>query len=334
MNNKSVRAQGASHCLPLRRCAQRLGPARAALALIAAAALGAAPLPASAKQALDTSKQLVIQSVEVVLDDQAGDTLLVHGVNFDNGDLPRVTLGELGELEVLGVSATDLEVACPAPDYYCPVGDYRMVVFTGQNKANVDVYPITIGAVGPAGPQGAQGEPGPPGAEGPAGPQGEPGPSGVAAAGSGLVASGTPDNVTLSVDYPNLSTSSNIHIETSGGGVTISTRGGMVVIGPDGSIQIQSSSNIDVSSVGNVTVNAPNGRIDMQAGAGMELAVGGSKLAISPAGVAIDGPTVKLDGGTLTQVTSGGALDIDGAGNMDVTSGGVLTVQGSLVKIN
>lgn len=321
MSNKHICAHGASSFPQDRKHRQRFGPTGASAVILAAAMLGGAPAPASAKQALDTSKQLTIQSVEVVFDDNAGDTLRVHGQNFDNGDLPRVTLGNLGELEVLSVSATDLEVACPAPDYYCPTGDYRMVVWTGEQKADVDVYPITIGAVGPAGPagpRGEQGDPGPQGPEGPQGPQGEPGPSGVTTAGSGLVASGTPDNVTLSVDYPNLSTNSNIQIQSVGGGVKISTSGGSVIIGPDGSIQIQSSRNIDVSSVGNVTVNAPTGRIDMKAGTGMELAVGGSKLAISPAGVAINGPTVKVDGGTITEVKSGG----------------VLTVQGSLVKIN
>lgn len=321
MSNKHICAHGASSFPQDRKHRQRFGPTGASAVILAAAMLGGAPAPASAKQALDTSKQLTIQSVEVVFDDNAGDTLRVHGQNFDNGDLPRVTLGNLGELEVLRVSATDLEVACPAPDYYCPTGDYRMVVWTGEQKADVDVYPITIGAVGPAGPagpRGEQGDPGPQGPEGPQGPQGEPGPSGVTTAGSGLVASGTPDNVTLSVDYPNLSTNSNIQIQSVGGGVKISTSGGSVIIGPDGSIQIQTSRNIDVSSVGNVTVNAPTGRIDMKAGTGMELAVGGSKLAISPAGVAINGPTVKVDGGTITEVKSGG----------------VLTVQGSLVKIN
>lgn len=321
MSNKHICAHGASSFPQDRKHRQRFGPTGASAVILAAAMLGGAPAPASAKQALDTSKQLTIQSVEVVFDDNAGDTLRVHGQNFDNGDLPRVTLGNLGELEVLRVSATDLEVACPAPDYYCPTGDYRMVVWTGEQKVDVDVYPITIGAVGPAGPagpRGEQGDPGPQGPEGPQGPQGEPGPSGVTTAGSGLVASGTPDNVTLSVDYPNLSTNSNIQIQSVGGGVKISTSGGSVIIGPDGSIQIQTSRNIDVSSVGNVTVNAPTGRIDMKAGTGMELAVGGSKLAISPAGVAINGPTVKVDGGTITEVKSGG----------------VLTVQGSLVKIN
>lgn len=321
MSNKHICAHGASSFPQDRKHRQRFGPTGASAVILAAAMLGGAPAPASAKQALDTSKQLTIQSVEVVFDDNAGDTLRVHGQNFDNGDLPRVTLGNLGELEVLRVSATDLEVACPAPDYYCPTGDYRMVVWTGEQKVDVDVYPITIGAVGPAGPagpRGEQGDPGPQGPEGPQGPQGEPGPSGVTTAGSGLVASGTPDNVTLSVDYPNLSTNSNIQVQSVGGGVKISTSGGSVIIGPDGSIQIQTSRNIDVSSVGNVTVNAPTGRIDMKAGTGMELAVGGSKLAISPAGVAINGPTVKVDGGTITEVKSGG----------------VLTVQGSLVKIN
>ena len=294
------------HALPPCRTSRLEMTAKAIPALLLLAVGGLAFSSASAKQEPFGDRQLIIQSVEVLFDDDAGDTIIVRGENFDNGDPVRVSLGDLGELEVLRESSTEIEVACPLPDNFCPYGDFRMLVLTGKGKINMGVYPLTIGAIGP---------------EGPPGPQGEVGPSGIATVGSGLIDTGTPGESILNVDYANLETTSGIRIESKAGSVTVKATGGNITIDPAGNITIESDGDIDVvSKQGDVEVGAKVGSITMSALQSINLEVGGTRLELSPANVLLDSQTVDIEGtasvdisGLLTTVTASGVLDLNGA---------------------
>ncbi|WP_432697875.1 hypothetical protein ACQUQP_05880 [Marinobacterium sp. YM272] len=255
--------------------------------------------------------QVTIIEVQVDFDDSAGDLLVIRGENFDIGSLATVSLGSVVELEVLAQSSTEITAACPAPDYLCPVGDYLLRVSTGDSASENDVYALTIGAVGPAGP---------------AGEQGIQGPSGVAAAGAGLVGTGTPDNLTLSVDYPNLVTPSGIQIESTGDAVRVRAKGGSVVINPDGSIQIESSESVDVVSTrGNIDVQATQGAITMKAAQSISFAVGNQELRIDPGKVSLKGAQVDIQGGAAVNIRS----------TLTTVQGdGILSLEGGVVKIN
>jgi hypothetical protein len=115
---------------------------------------------------------------EVWVDYDTG-ILVIKGVNFDNGDTPVITLGELHPLTIsssLGYTGT--EIYADLPPSGVPDGDYLLAISTGSAAKRNDEYNLTIGAVGPEGPEGPQGPEGPPGIDGLPGPRGEQGPQG------------------------------------------------------------------------------------------------------------------------------------------------------------
>ncbi len=82
------------------------------------------------------------------------DTLLITGKDFDFGDGSLVvSLGEVGDLNILSDSATEIEVEIPN----LPAGDYQLTVYREGGQSQGDQYDLTIGAVGPQGPQGPEG---------------------------------------------------------------------------------------------------------------------------------------------------------------------------------
>jgi hypothetical protein len=109
----------------------------------------------------DTPSGLDMIIVNVYADLGSG-LLILSGQNFDSGDYPVVTLGDLG-LEVFSYTPEELIAGLP-PDIMA--GDYRLTVSTGNAVRQFDSYDLTIGAVGPEGPQGLRGSDGPPGQDG------------------------------------------------------------------------------------------------------------------------------------------------------------------------
>jgi len=124
----------------------------------------------------EPGEKLSLSGVKVDLDNNL---LLIQGSNFDNGNTPVVSLGDLGELlEISPYTPTMIQTNLPLG---LPDGDYRLVVSTGPNEGQSIGYDLTIGAVGPQGeigPQGIQGETGPAGPQGPIGLRGAAGPQG------------------------------------------------------------------------------------------------------------------------------------------------------------
>ena len=215
----------------------------------------------------------------------------------------------------------------------------------------------------------AKGETGTPGLQGPAG---------IATAGSGISATGSPGNVTLSVDYANLVTPSGVRIESSASTVTIRANSGTITIAADGSIAIDTGAAISVNATGdidvvgaNVAVTASNSisfgvgtsslslspttlslsaqqlavSVDMDAsvnvGKGLDVAAGGqmeiastqsitadvgeSSLAVSPAGITLDSPTVDIQGSASTNIASP---------NTRIDGGAVLDLNGGIIQLN
>ncbi|MEM7217373.1 MAG: DNRLRE domain-containing protein [Pseudomonadota bacterium] len=134
--------------------------------------------------------------VQAVTADLVGERLMVRGVNFDNGAVPAVFLGDIGGLALAELpSATQIDAVLPATT---PEGQYLLQVTTGAAAEQNATLAITIGGggVGPPGPAGPEGPAGPPGAAGapgamgpmgamgaqgpigPAGPEGAAGPTG------------------------------------------------------------------------------------------------------------------------------------------------------------
>jgi len=113
--------------------------------------------------------QLIVDSV--VVDNTDIDIL---GVNFDNGDSPRVEIGGF-PVFVTSYGPSGIQVSL---DGELAAGSYLLTVATGPDRAQFDAFTVTAGAVGPQGPQGPEGPAGPQGPPGVAGPQGAPGPQG------------------------------------------------------------------------------------------------------------------------------------------------------------
>ena len=116
-----------------------------------------------------------MEVISVLTDFDAG-TLVIVGNNFDNGDLPMVTLGGFPVTVNTATSNANLiDALLPGP---VGEGDYVLTVSTGRNKEQNESFHLTLGSVGPQGPQGIQGEQGLQGQQGIQGPQGGIGPIG------------------------------------------------------------------------------------------------------------------------------------------------------------
>jgi hypothetical protein len=118
-----------------------------------------------------TNRELFITEVYVDLED---DTIVISGLNFDNGGVPTVLLGNYPAPLTLVGTPTANQIVAIVPDV--PYGDYLLKVSTGNGVIRYDSYNLTIGTGGLQGPPGPQG---PVGATGSAGPQGEQGPQGL-----------------------------------------------------------------------------------------------------------------------------------------------------------
>lgn len=119
-------------------------------------------------------------NITEVLVDLEGGTLIIKGWNFNFVNLLEVTLGELGPLNIIGT--TDTEITANLPPGIID-GDYLLTVAKGDAPSQRDSYNLTIGQ-GPPGPEGPTGPQGPQGFPGPRGPQGPPGPQGPAGDGA------------------------------------------------------------------------------------------------------------------------------------------------------
>ena len=113
------------------------------------------------------TSQLVVTQVFI---DDSGDTLVINGVNFDNGDLPVV---ELGGQELVVTSSDAQLITADLPQSFID-SSYLLTVSTGSQRTQFDSFELTLGAVGS---QGLQGPAGPQGERGAVGPQGLPGTS-------------------------------------------------------------------------------------------------------------------------------------------------------------
>jgi hypothetical protein len=105
--------------------------------------------------------------------------LVINGVNFDNGNLLEVTLGDV-PLTVVpsadpSLAATEIRAAMPA--IFSP-GTYTVLITSGGGSIRYDQIDITVGNTGPRGPEGPPGPKGDRGAAGAKGDTGEQGPRG------------------------------------------------------------------------------------------------------------------------------------------------------------
>lgn len=116
---------------------------------------------------------LEITSVEV---DFGRREILIHGVNFDNGNDLEINLSDIGQITSFTPSPNLITAIFPID--VLPPGNYLLTVTTGGGSVRLDEMAITIGAVGPDGPQGEIGPIGPQGPQGERGPLGDPGPQG------------------------------------------------------------------------------------------------------------------------------------------------------------
>ena len=110
------------------------------------------------------------------------DTLTITGEDFDFGPGPLVvTFGDLGPLDIVSATATEIVVKCPLTltGYMCPEGDRLLTVSMGNGQSQNDEYDLTIGAVGPQGPQGDKGDKGDQGDKGDKGDKGDTGEQGI-----------------------------------------------------------------------------------------------------------------------------------------------------------
>lgn len=125
------------------------------------------------------------------------DTITLYGANFDTNGEPRVTLGELGPVQVN--SYTGGEIVLGFPSGLPTDGDYRVYVTTGNGAGNTTGYDLTIGGVGPAGPPGADGTNGADGEPGAVGTDGQDGTSCTVAQGTGSATINCEDGATATV---------------------------------------------------------------------------------------------------------------------------------------
>jgi len=132
--------------------------------------------PAIAAKWADTPSGQDLIVTEVFVDFEANE-LIIYGQNFDNGEIPLLSLSGY-DLTVESYS-TDSIIAELPPGILN--GDYLLTIRTGSSVHQYESYNLTIGAVGPPGPEGPPGpigEKGDPGPQGPPGPEGPPGPIG------------------------------------------------------------------------------------------------------------------------------------------------------------
>ncbi|MHC5077181.1 MAG: hypothetical protein ACYTFM_12245, partial [Planctomycetota bacterium] len=141
--------------------------------------------------------------IDTILLDNVSCVMTIKGINFDNGDIPVVTMSGIGEL-VFDSDPTPKELNVIVPGCNDRVGDFLLTVSTGNGATQFDSCSYTLGAVGPkpdhewvgtelrfenpdgswggwadlVGPQGEIGPLGPEGPQGLRGPQGFTGPQG------------------------------------------------------------------------------------------------------------------------------------------------------------
>lgn len=116
-----------------------------------------------------TASQLVITGVHV---DENRDTLVINGVNFDNGDLP---VTELGGQDLVVIRSDGLQIVADLPLSFNNAS-YILTVSTGLQRSQFDSFDLTLDVVGL---QGLQGSVGSIGSRGPSGPQGQEGRPGI-----------------------------------------------------------------------------------------------------------------------------------------------------------
>jgi hypothetical protein len=112
--------------------------------------------------------------IRQILIDTEADQLTINGARLRDRGLPKVKIDQL-RLEI--VSASRQRIVATLPDTV-PDGDYRLRVDTGSAPGEEAIWPLTLGATGPAGPRGETGPQGPAGVQGPTGPAGDQGPAG------------------------------------------------------------------------------------------------------------------------------------------------------------
>lgn len=100
--------------------------------------------------------QLIIQDIDLS-GRAAGSSLLIQGVNFDNGALPVVTLGGIELVNV--VHSAGAISATLVADANTELG-YSVTVRTGDQRSQFDTAMIGSEIQGPRGERGPQGEPG------------------------------------------------------------------------------------------------------------------------------------------------------------------------------
>lgn len=128
------------------------------IALFSLAFLGQSALAGVNGPRWTPKKKLRIKMVHADFDNSE---LIISGVNFDNKNPPRVTLGD-SPLTVLDYSATQIRAELSQG----LVGDFLLTVKTGRWIRRYDKYNLTIGAVGPEGQPGQDGQPGKDGKDG------------------------------------------------------------------------------------------------------------------------------------------------------------------------
>lgn len=143
------------------------------VSLILLALFASAQAQAQDNQALAENSPTapVIRQITV---DTDTDRLTINGARLRDRGLPKVKIDQL-RLEI--VSASRQRIVATLPDTV-PDGDYRLRVDTGSAPGEEAIWPLTIGATGPAGPRGEPGPQGPVGLPGATGPVGDPGPAG------------------------------------------------------------------------------------------------------------------------------------------------------------
>jgi len=110
--------------------------------------------------------------------DYATNTLLIHGINFENGSALEINLGDYGTISDSEVS-DELIIAGFPGGVLPPPGNYLITVTTGGGSVRYDEFIVAIGVQGEIGPIGPQGLRGDVGAQGPRGEQGAVGSQGI-----------------------------------------------------------------------------------------------------------------------------------------------------------
>jgi hypothetical protein len=139
--------------------------------------LGISWQPVTAAKWADTPSAVDLQ-VETISVNNVSCVMKIKGKNFDNGDVPIVTMSEVGDL-MFESDPTPTEINVIVPGCNDRVGDFLVTVSTGNGATQFDSCSLTLGAMGPEGPAGPQGPPGANGIDGATGPQGPPGANGI-----------------------------------------------------------------------------------------------------------------------------------------------------------